>query len=114
MFDATAPLGAVASLSKKAPAECIAPGWRGSFSGVGYTVTGWFSARPARIALDEKNDWSAPGARASAAMNFRDADRTPELELNEIIWQSVRGAGSVMPPPRRTGFVRSIDEDDER
>jgi len=73
-----------------------------------------FSARPARIALDEKNDWSAPGARASAAMNFRDADRTPELELNEIIWQSVRGAGSVMPPPRRTGFVRSIDEDDER
>jgi hypothetical protein len=68
----------------------------------------------ARIPLDEKNDWSAPGALASARMNFRDADRTPELELNEILWQSVRGAGSVMPPPRRTGFVRSIDEDDER
>jgi hypothetical protein len=64
--------------------------------------------------LDERNDWSAPGALASAAMNFRDADRTPELELNEIIWQSVRGAGSVMPPPRRTGFVPPIDEDDER
>ncbi len=73
-----------------------------------------FSARPARISLDEKNDWSAPGALASARMNFRDADRTPELELNEIIWQSVRGAGSIMPPPRRTGFVRPIGEDDER
>jgi len=73
-----------------------------------------FSTLPARVSIDEKNDWGAPGALASARMNFRDADRTPELELNEIIWQSVRGAGSVMPPPRRTGFVRSIDEDDER
>jgi hypothetical protein len=73
-----------------------------------------FSARAARISLDERNDWSAPGALASARMNFRDADRTPELELNQIIWQSVRGAGSVMPPPRRTGFVHPIGEDDER
>ena len=73
-----------------------------------------YSARPARISLDEKNDWSDPGALASARMNFRDADRTPELELNEIIWQSVRGAGSVMPPPRRTGFVHAVDADDER
>lgn len=73
-----------------------------------------YSARPARVSLDEKNDWSAPGALASARMNFRDADRTPELELNQIIWQSVRGAGSVMPPPRRTGFVHAVDGDDER
>jgi hypothetical protein len=49
-------------------------------------------------------------------MNLREADRAPELELNEIIWKSVRGADSVMPPPRRTGWVRSIvaDEHDER
>jgi YVTN family beta-propeller protein len=73
-----------------------------------------YAKRPARVSLDEKNDWSAPGALASARMNFRDADRTPELELNQIIWQSVRGAGSVMPPPRRTGFVHSLEEDDER
>jgi hypothetical protein len=75
-----------------------------------------FAKLPARISLEEKNDWGAPGAAASARMNFRDADRTPELELNEIIWQSVRGAGSVMPPPRRTGFVHpvGVDEDDER
>jgi YVTN family beta-propeller protein len=71
---------------------------------------------PARIALDERNDWSSPGATASRQMNLREADRAPELALNEIIWQSIHGAGSVMPPPRRTGFVRSIDdprEDDE-
>jgi len=75
-----------------------------------------FSKLAARVPLDEKNDWGAPGAAASARMNLREADRAPELELNEIIWKSVRGADSVMPPPRRTGWVRSIvaDEHDER
>jgi hypothetical protein len=65
--------------------------------------------------VDERNDWSSPGATASRQMNLREADRAPELALNEIIWQSIHGAGSVMPPPRRTGFVRSIDdpEDDD-
>jgi hypothetical protein len=36
----------------------------------------------------------------------------PELELNQILWQSVHGAGSVMPPPRRTGFIKPIREAD--
>jgi hypothetical protein len=38
------------------------------------------------------------------------------MALNEILWQSIHGAGSIMPPPRRTGFVRPIDDtlDDER
>jgi len=72
-----------------------------------------FTHRAVRIPLDEKNDWSSPGARASLQMNLRDADRAPELELNEILWQSIRGAHSVMPPPRRTGFIRSIEEEDD-
>ena len=71
-----------------------------------------FSHLPARVPLDEKNDWASPGAAASLRMNLRDADMAPELELNQIIWQSIRGANSVMPPPRRTVFVRSIDDDD--
>jgi hypothetical protein len=74
-----------------------------------------YSHLPARVPLDEMNDWNSPGAVASLRMNLRDADMAPELELNQIIWQSVRGAGSVMPPPRRTAFVRSIaDSDDDR
>jgi DNA-binding beta-propeller fold protein YncE len=68
---------------------------------------------PARIPLDERNDWSSPGASASLRMNLLDADRAPELALNEILWQSIHGAGSVMPPPRRTGFIRPIDDDDD-
>jgi hypothetical protein len=46
-------------------------------------------------------------------MNFEEADMTPEYELNEIVWKSVRGAHSVMPPPVRAGFIRIIDSDDE-
>ena len=43
--------------------------------------------------LDEKNDWSTPGAAASLRMNFSEPDLAPDLELNQIIWKSVRGAG---------------------
>ena len=68
---------------------------------------------PARVSLEDRNDWSAPGARASLRMNLRDADMAPELELNEILWQSIRGASAVMPPPRRTGFIRPIGDDDD-
>jgi hypothetical protein len=72
-----------------------------------------FTHLPARVSLDDKNDWSSPGARASLAMNLREADMAPELELNEILWRSIRGADAVMPPPRRTGFIRSIGDDDD-
>ena len=68
---------------------------------------------PAQVRLDLKNDWNSPGAAASQRMNFREPDLAPDLELNQIVWESVRGKGSVMPPPRRTGFIRTIAVDDD-
>ena len=67
-----------------------------------------------RVSLEDRNDWSSPGARASLRMNLREADMAPEQELNEILWQSVHGAGAKMPPPRRTGFIRPIGGDDDK
>jgi YVTN family beta-propeller protein len=67
-----------------------------------------FTHVAARVSLDEKNDWTSPGAAASLRMDFHEADLAPELELNQILWQSIHGRGSVMPPPRRTGFVKPI------
>ena len=58
------------------------------------------------VALDEKNPVAAIGASASRAMNWSDADLTPEEPLNEIIWHSVKGPDVPMPPPRRSVFVR--------
>ncbi len=71
-----------------------------------------------RVPLDEKNQPSAFGAVASLQMDFSVEDRAPEGLLNEIIWRSVKGANSPMPPPRRSVFVRPssnvLDDDDDR
>jgi YVTN family beta-propeller protein len=75
-----------------------------------------FTVLPAQVRMDLKNDWNTPGAQASLRMNFSAPDMAPDLELNQIIWESVRGRGSIMPPPRRTGFIKAIvvdDDDDE-
>jgi hypothetical protein len=77
-----------------------------------------FGVRPARINLAEKNAANAWGAAASARMYLAEADMAPEFELNEIVWKSVRGADSPMPPPVRAAFVRALrtgpdDDDDE-
>ena len=65
-----------------------------------------FEARPARIDLAERNDLRSWGASASSRMNLAEADLAPEQELNEILWKSVRGAASPMPPPVRAAFIR--------
>ncbi|HEX3555911.1 MAG TPA: bifunctional YncE family protein/alkaline phosphatase family protein [Thermoanaerobaculia bacterium] len=68
-----------------------------------------FDHREPRIPLDEKNAKSAWGAEASAAMDLdTEADLAPELALNEILWKSVRGASSPMPPPVHAAFVRGV------
>jgi hypothetical protein len=77
-----------------------------------------FTHREARVALDEKNSPEAYGAAASAAMNLEGPDLAPDRELNEILWKSVRGAASPMPPPVHSAFVRPVqaaggDDDDD-
>jgi YVTN family beta-propeller protein len=77
-----------------------------------------FSHREARVALDEKNTPEAYGAAASAAMNLTGPDLAPDRELNEILWKSVHGAASPMPPPVHAAFVRGAkvpegDDDDD-
>ena len=75
-----------------------------------------YKARPSRMDLTEKNAVNAWGAAASARMYLAEADLAPERELNEIVWKSVRGPASVMPPPVRAAFVKAVPKgaDDER
>jgi hypothetical protein len=72
-----------------------------------------YTLRPARIDINEKNAVNAWGADASARMYLAEADLAPEQELNLIIWRSVKGPWSVMPPPVRAAFVRPIDDGDD-
>jgi hypothetical protein len=71
-----------------------------------------FEKKPARIPFDEMNAADAPGAAASLAMDLDEADRAPDLALNEIIWKAVRGRDATMPPPVRAAFVRSLDDEE--
>ena len=56
---------------------------------------------------------TAWGAEASLVMDFSVEDAADDLLLNEIVWRSVRGAGSPMPAPRRAAFVFASDEDED-
>src|SRR5215470_2371783 len=73
-----------------------------------------FNHLEARVDLAEKNPSNAPGAQRSAQLDFSKEDAAPDIEFNEIIWKSVRGADSPMPAPVRSAFVRAIDDDDDK
>ncbi len=65
-----------------------------------------YAARPARVPLDAKNTRDAFGAEASLKLDLDEAeDRADDLVFNEIIWKSVKGKDSPMPPPVRSAFV---------
>ena len=72
-----------------------------------------FTHLPAQVNLDERNSAGAWGAADSAAMDFREADAADDQRLNEIIWRSVRGAKSRMPPPVRSAFFMPHPEREE-
>jgi hypothetical protein len=63
-----------------------------------------YAVEKPRIPLDTRNPAGAPGARASARMNFEEADAIDDDELNDILWVAIRR--SVPPPPVRSYFAR--------
>ncbi|MGH9719524.1 MAG: alkaline phosphatase family protein [Bryobacteraceae bacterium] len=65
-----------------------------------------FKHVPPEVDVNAKNTAAAWGAKESLAMDFSEYDRTPEFELNEIVWKSVRGAKSEMPLPIRRFHFR--------
>jgi len=84
-------------------------------------VAAAYDHREARVSLEERNDRNAPGAPESDAMDLSAPDLVPDLQLGAIVWASVRGPASPMPPPVRAAFVRPVaapdgdgDDDDDR
>jgi YVTN family beta-propeller protein len=58
-----------------------------------------FNVIPPMIDVNAKNTNKSYGAEESRKMDFSDNDRAPMHALNDIIWKSVKGADSPMPPP---------------
>ncbi|MDZ7290039.1 MAG: bifunctional YncE family protein/alkaline phosphatase family protein [candidate division KSB1 bacterium] len=72
-----------------------------------------YTYRPANINLKEMNPDNAYGQLRSEEMNLAVEDAIPDVEFNEIIWKSIRGADSEMPAPVRSAFVRVGNSDDD-
>jgi DNA-binding beta-propeller fold protein YncE len=71
-----------------------------------------------KVDLSEKNQKTAWGADLSEKFDLTKEDAVDDLILNEVIWRSVRGASSPMPPPVRAAFVvphlkKDKDDDDD-
>lgn len=69
--------------------------------------------------IENKTDLSAVnradawGAELSQKLDFSKEDAADDLLLNDIVWRSVRGADSPMPPPVRAAFVFAHNEEEE-
>jgi DNA-binding beta-propeller fold protein YncE len=66
--------------------------------------------------MDAKNVAGVWGAKVSEEFDFTKEDAADDLLRNEVIWRSVRGANSRMPPPVRSAFVVPVpkrDDDDD-
>ena len=72
-----------------------------------------FSAIDHRYNIFEKNIAGAYGQERSEDMDFSREDAIEEASLNEILWKSIRGAGSRVPAPVRSAFVRVKNDDED-
>ncbi len=66
-----------------------------------------FTARPAQTDLKALNKPLAWGAAESRRMDFSAPDRADDIQLNEIVWRSVRGPQSPMPAPVHAAFFKA-------
>ena len=58
------------------------------------------------------NTAEAPGARESARMDFRHADRVDAARLNEVLWRDAMGSRPAPRPSRRERKKAAKDDDD--
>jgi YVTN family beta-propeller protein len=63
-----------------------------------------FVAERPRISLDQRNPENSATAARSAKLDFSDADRIDDDELNDILWRAIKGTEP--PPPVRSLFAR--------
>ncbi|MFD0941528.1 bifunctional YncE family protein/alkaline phosphatase family protein [Pedobacter boryungensis] len=57
------------------------------------------------INLNNRNVGVNESSKRSEFFNFAKEDSAPDLDLNEVIWKSVKGENSIMPVPKRSAFV---------
>lgn len=83
------------------------------FDAASRTMFGAFSTKPdltpfvaekPRTSLTERNVTNGPEAKRSARMDFEEADRIDDDDLNAILWRAIKKTDP--PPPVRSAFSR--------
>ncbi|RFZ85981.1 hypothetical protein DYU05_10465 [Mucilaginibacter terrenus] len=64
-----------------------------------------YKAKDAQVDIDQRNVADNESSRKSESFNLAEEDAAPDLELNEVVWKSIKGENSVMPAPKRSAFV---------
>jgi YVTN family beta-propeller protein len=64
-----------------------------------------YIAKPAQVDLEQRNIAVNESSKRSESFNLAKEDSAPDLDLNEVIWKSVKGENSIMPAPKRSAFV---------
>ena len=64
-----------------------------------------YVVKPAQVNLEQRNVAVNESSKKSDKFNFAEEDKVPDLELNEVIWKSVKGENAVLPAPKRSAFV---------
>ncbi|MBC7868404.1 MAG: hypothetical protein H7X88_12785, partial [Gloeobacteraceae cyanobacterium ES-bin-316] len=72
-----------------------------------------FISLPANIDLNETNKSTTASAKLSETFDFSKEDVIPDLVFSEVIWKAVKGENSKMPAPRRSAFVKIVDEEEK-
>jgi DNA-binding beta-propeller fold protein YncE len=72
-----------------------------------------YETLPAQVDIKARNLKTAWGADVSEQLDLSVEDAADDLVLNEIVWKSVKGADSEMPPPVRAAFVFNWEEDED-
>lgn len=72
-----------------------------------------FVSVPSNVNLNDKNEKVSAWSQLSESFDLTKEDRIPDLIFSEVIWKAVKGEHSVMPAPRRSAFVKMMEEDEE-
>jgi len=72
-----------------------------------------FTSLPANIDLNETNTRRTASTALSESFDFSKEDRAPDLLFSMVIWKAVKGEESVMPAPRRSAFLKTVEKKDD-
>ncbi len=64
-----------------------------------------YKVKPAQVDLTKRNVAVNESSKRSERFNFAKEDAAPDLDLNEVVWKSVKGETAIMPAPKRSAFV---------